>query len=156
MITAMNTSAVKAICSWEYPEPYDVYNYMSYDEAVRNNSTLLNSDNKDNYLCFWEDDTLTAYINIHLKDSKVFIGIALSPDTCGKGLGKTYLKKGIETAKSRHPDREIWVQVRSWNKRAIKCYENCGFADKNKETIKDRFGNDVEFVFMRLEEKVCK
>lgn len=152
MIASMSLSAVKAICLWKYPEPYDVYNYMSFDEAVRSNSPLLKEESKDNYLCFWENDTLTAYINIYLKDSKVFIGIALSPDNCGKGLGKTYLKKGIEIAKSRHPDREIWVQVRTWNARAVKCYESCGFKEKYKEIIKDRFGNDDEFVFMRLEE----
>ena len=154
MSTTMNLSAVKAICSWEYPEPYEVYNYMSYVKAVRNNSPLLKEENKDNYLCFWEDDTLTAYINIYLKDSNVFIGIGLAPDYCGKGLGKTYLKQGIETAKNRYPDREMWVQVRSWNKRAIKCYESCGFKEKYKEIIKDRFGNYEEFLFMMLEEKV--
>lgn len=154
MIASMSLSAVKAICLWKYPEPYDVYNYMSFDEAVRNNSALLKEESKDNYLCFWKNNTLTSYINIYLKDGKVFIGIALSPDNCGKGLGKTYLKKGIETAKSRYPDSEIWVQVRSWNKRAIKCYESCGFKEKYKENVKDRFGNDDEFVFMRLEEEV--
>ena len=58
----MNLSAVKAICSWQYPEPYDVYNYM----------------------CFWENQKLSAYINIYTKDDKVFIGIGLSPDCCGK------------------------------------------------------------------------
>ena len=154
MITSMNLSAVKAICSWEYHEPYDVYNYMSFDEAVRNNSPLLKEESKDNYLCFWENNTLTAYINIYLNDSNVFIGIGLAPNYCGKGLGKAYLKQGIETAKKRHPDREIWVQVRSWNKRAIKCYESCGFKENYKEIIKDRFGNNEEFVFMRLVEIV--
>ena len=70
-----------------------------------------------------------------------------------KGHGKTYLKQGLETAKARYPGSEIWVEVRSWNIRAIKCYESCGFTEKYKETIKDRFGNDTEFVFMILEEK---
>ena len=156
MKTAMNISAAKAICSWKYPEPYDVYNYMSFDEAVESNSPLLNNENKDNYICFWENETLSAYINIYKKDEKIFLGIGLSPDLCGKRFGEAYLIQGIETAKSRYPDREIWVQVRSWNKRAVKCYDNCGFSEKYKETLKDRFGNDEEFVFMRLEEDVCE
>ena len=154
MITPMNISVVKAICSWRYESPYDVYNYTTFEEALQNKSPLLQDENKDNYLCFWSGDTLAAYINIYQQNSNVFIGIALSPDHCGKGFGKTYLKKGIETAKSRHPDKEIWIQVRSWNVRAVKCYESCGFAEKNKETIKDRFGNDEEFVFMMLEEDI--
>ncbi len=153
MITSMNISAVKAICSWQYPEPYDVYNYMSFDEALKSSSPLLKEENKDNYLCFWENETLTAYINIHKRDNEIFLGIGLSPNCCGKSLGKTYLKQGIEKAESSYPDSEIWVQVRSWNVRAIKCYEACGFIEKYKEIIKDRFGNDEEFVFMRLEKE---
>lgn len=151
MITSINPSAVKAICSWQYPEPYDIYNYMSFDEAVRNNSPLLKAENKDNYICFWENETLTAYISFYRKDSKIFLGIGLAPHLCGKGLGRFYLKQGTQAAESRYPDREIWVQVRSWNKRAIKCYESCGFTEKYKEIIKDRFGNDEEFIFMSLE-----
>lgn len=154
MITPMNISAVEEICSWQYTEPYDVYNYMSFKEALTNNSPLLRAENKDNYICFWENETLTAYISIYQKNDRVFIGIALSPDYCGKGLGKAYLKQGIETAKSRHPGNDIWVQVRSWNIRAIKCYESCGFTEKYKEIIKDRFGKDVEFAYMKLEGEI--
>ena len=92
MITSMNLSCVKEICSWKYPEPYDVYNYISFDEAIRSNSPLLKAENKDNYLCFWEDEILTAYINISKKDDKTFLGIGLAPDFCDKGFGKIYLK----------------------------------------------------------------
>ncbi len=153
MVTSMNITAVKAICSWQYPEPYDIYNYMPFDEGVKSNSPLLKEENKDNYICFWEEETLTAYINIYKRDNEVFLGIGLSPDYCGRGLGKAYLRQGIEKAKSSYPDSEIWVQVRSWNIRAIKCYEACGFKEKYKKSIKDRFGNDEEFIFMWLEEE---
>lgn len=149
MISSMNISAVKNICSWQYPTPYDIYNYMSFEEAVKTNSPLLNAENKDNYLCFWEKDTLTAYISIYKKDKKAFLGIGLAPGLCGKGLGKMYLEKGVSEAKSRYPESEIWVEVRSWNKRAIKCYEKCGFKEIYKEIITDRFENKVEFVFMK-------
>ena len=123
MISSMNTAAVKEICSWQYPSPYDVYNYMSFDEAAKSNSPLLKSENKNNYICFWEDGTLTAYINIYKKNEMVFLGIGLSPDFCGKGYGKTYLKCGLETVSKRYPNSKILIQVRSWNVRAIKCYE---------------------------------
>lgn len=148
MLTSMNLSAVKAICSWQYEPPYDVYNYMSFDEAVKNDSPLLKRENKDNYICFWKNDTLIAYLNIYKSEDKIFLGIGISPDFCSKSLGKVYLKKGIEVACERYLNSDIWVQVRSWNIRAIKCYESCGFKEKYREVIKDRFGNDVEFVFM--------
>ena len=56
MITSMNLSAVKAICSWHYPAPYDIYDYMSFDEAVNNSSPLLQEENRDNYICFFAND----------------------------------------------------------------------------------------------------
>ena len=145
----MNIIAAKSICLWQYPKPYDIYNYMSFDDAVKKDSPLLKEEYKNNYLCFFENDTLTAYINIYKKDCKIFIGIGVAPDYCGKGLGKTYLKKGIAEAESRYPESEIWVEVRSWNERAIKCYEKCGFKKQYKKTIKDRFGRDEEFIFMK-------
>lgn len=151
MITSMNLSCVKEICSWKYPKPYDVYNYISFDEAIKSNSPLLKEENKYNYLCFWKEKKLTAYINIYQKDYNTFIGIGLAPDFCGKGFGKDYLKYGIEKANIRYPNSEIWVQVRSWNIRAIKCYESCGFKEQYRETVIDRLSNEVEFVFMRLE-----
>lgn len=156
MISKMTTEAVKAICSWSYPLPYDVYNYVSFDEAIENKSPLLDVENADNYLCFWDDEILIAYISIYKKGDCVFIGIGLAPDYCSKGLGKYYLKQGIATAKIRYPNDRIWIQVRSWNIRAIRCYESCGFKEQYRKIIKDRFGNDTEFVHMRLESEKYK
>ena len=151
MITSMNLIAVKEICSWQYEPPYDVYNYFSFDEAVKNNSPLLKEENRDNYICFWENETLIAYLHIYRIDDRIFFGIGICPAMCSKGLGKNYLKKGIEVASELYPDSEIWVQVRSWNIRAIKCYKSCGFKEKYREAKKDRFGKNEEFIFMSME-----
>ena len=80
------------------------------------------------------------------------VGIGLSPEKCGKGLGKNFLKKGIDEANKRYPDKPLWVQVRSWNQRAIRCYTSCGFTERYKETIKDKNNDYTEFVFMCLEQ----
>lgn len=113
MITNMTPEAVKSICSWQYPPPYDVYNYMSIDEAIKNESPWLDVENADNYICFWDDEILIAYISIFKKEDRVFIGIGLAPDYCSKGLGKHYLKQGVATAKIRYPNDRICIQVRS-------------------------------------------
>lgn len=151
MITNMTPEAVKEICSWNYPPPYDAYNYMSFNEAIKNKSPLLNEASADNYLCFWDNGVLVAYLGIFQKGESVFLGIGLAPDYCSKGLGKEYLNYGINIAKTRFPNKEIWVQVRSWNIRAIRCYENCGFKEQYRKNTKDRLGNDGEFIFMCLE-----
>ena len=142
----MSESAVKDICSWRYLPPYNVYN-CEYDETSR---SLLKEENRKNYLCFWGNNTLNAYINIYSKNDMLFLGIGLSPEKCGKGLGKAYLLQGISEAKKRYPNKKIWVQVRSWNQRAIKCYESCGFKEQYIATARDRYDKDEEFVFMCL------
>lgn len=155
-MSSMNEYAVKNLCSWNYPQPYDTYNFMSYEEAVQSNAAILNKKNWDNYLCFWENNVLTAYIKFYIYSKKLMIGIGLSPEMCGKGLGGFYLKKGIDEANKRYPDKALWVQVRSWNQRAISCYESCGFKKQYKESIKDKNNDYTEFVFMCLEQKtVC-
>lgn len=146
----MNPEAAKQICSWRYEQPYSVYNYITYEEAVKKQAAITQPENADNYLCFWNDENLIAYTSIILKDEKVYIGIGVSPQFCGQGSGNYYLNKTLFEAKKRYPLNEIWVQVRSWNERAIKCYRKSGFVEKHREIIYDRFNDKTEFVFMRF------
>ena len=150
MFTKMNDLAAKQICNWKYEHPYSVYNYMEYDEAVKKCAAIVNPEKAENFLCFWDKNVLIAYINIYTMEEKIYIGIGLSPDYCGKGLGEYFLKQGIAEAKKRYPKEKIWIKVRSWNKRALRCYQKCGFAiisiHKDLNSEKD-FEN---FVFMCL------
>ena len=70
-MSSMNEYAVKNLCSWNYPQPYDTYNFMPYEEAVQSNAAILNKKNWDNYLCFWENNVLTAYIKFYIYRKKV-------------------------------------------------------------------------------------
>ncbi len=145
----MNPEAAKQICSWQYEPPYSVYNYITYEEAVKKQAAITQPENADNYLCFWNNEKLVAYTSIIPKEEKVYIGIGIAPQFCGQGSGNYYLNKTVIEAQKRHPSNEIWVQVRSWNKRAIKCYRKSGFVENHREIIHDRFNEKTEFVFMR-------
>ncbi len=150
----MNSEAAKQICSWQYEPLYSVYNYITYEEAVKNQAAIIQSENANNYLCFWDDETLVAYTSINLTEDKVFIGIGVAPQLCGSGLGNDFLNKTVIEAQKRFPLNEIWVQVRSWNERAIKCYRKSGFVEKHREIIHDRFNEKTEFVFMRYNKMI--
>lgn len=152
-VESMTKKAAKQICSWRYEPPYNVYDYLSYEAALNEQAAITKTENADNYLCFWNDVTLVAYTSIISKDEKIYIGISVAPQFCGQGLGKIYLNQTVIESQRRYPDKEIWVQVRSWNKRAIKCYDRCSFKEIYSKTAKDRFCNAEEFVFMRLEKK---
>ncbi len=153
-IKPMNVEATKQICSWRYEPPYDVYDYLSYEAALNEQAAITKTENADNYLCFWNDVTLVAYTSIILKGENLYIGIGVAPQFCGQGMGETLLNQTIIECKRRYPDKEIWVQVRSWNERAIKCYIKCGFVEKYRDTIIDRFNKTTEFIFMKFENTI--
>ena len=153
-IKPMNVEAVKQICRWRYEPPYDVYDYLSYEAALNEQAAITKTENADNYLCFWNDVTLVAYTSIIPKGENLYIGIGVAPQFCGQGMGETLLNQTIIECKRRYPDKEIWVQVRSWNERALKCYLKCGFVEKYRDTIIDRFNKTTEFIFMKYESAV--
>ena len=151
LITAMTEAAGRQICSRKYEYPYSIFNYLPYDEAVRTGARITKSECKDDYLCFWnESDILIGYVSFIKKSEKLFLGIGLAPEYCSKGLGKKILFQSIEKAKQRYgDDTEIWIQVRSWNERAIKCYISCGFEAIYNDNIPDKSGNIEKFCFMK-------
>lgn len=153
-IKPMNVEATKQICSWRYEPPYDVYDYLSYEAALDEQAAITKTENADNYLCFWNDVTLVAYTSIIPKGENLYIGIGVAPQFCDQGMGEIYLSHTIIECKRRYPDKEIWVQVRSWNERAIKCYLKCGFVEKYRDTIIDRFNKTTEFIFMKFENAI--
>ncbi len=149
-VTCMSNEYVKQICEWHYPDEYSEYNIPNYDEIIKKEYAITNPDKKNNYLCFiLPDNNLFAYINITKRlDETVFIGIGIKPEYCGKGYGIDILKYGINEAKKRFPLSKIRLQVRSWNKRAIKCYEKSGFRNNGITKEIDHNGIETEFVNM--------
>ena len=152
LVTDMTEAAVKQICAWKYEYPYSVYNYLPYDEAVKTGARITKSEYKNDYLCFWDKSRiLIGYVRFIINSDKLFLGIGLAPEYCSKGLGKTILLQSIEKAKQKYgDDTEIWVQVRSWNERAIKCYATCGFEMQYSDELPDKSGKTEKFCFMRL------
>lgn len=96
------------------------------------------------------DNQLIAYGRLTKIQDKAFIGIGLKPSLCGKGLGKNIMKLLIKECNKKFPDCLVALEVRSFNKRAIICYEGIGFKIKNKY-IKNTFTGDAEFYYMEYE-----
>ncbi|UMZ74511.1 GNAT family N-acetyltransferase [Natranaerofaba carboxydovora] len=73
------------------------------------------------------------YRNIDWKKKRVEIAIRLGRKYWGKGIGKSaigellahlFYEKGLE---------EAWLSVASFNQRAIRLYEKCGFTELNRK-----------------------
>ena len=148
----MKEEYAKQIVDWNYEGEYKDYNLPSYEECKNKNYGITREDKKDNYTVYILDGEVIFYSNMKLMDdNKIYIGVGLKPNYCGKGLGNYFIEDSINNIKNKYPNSILFLEVRSFNKRAIKAYEKIGFKITNKLIKKDRLGNDTEFIEMELQ-----
>jgi len=118
----------KEVCCWAYEGEYSVYNYPSWEKAKENKYAITNeSIRKDEFVSFLDRQDFIGFGRISFKDNKMLIGIGLSPKHCGKRLGQESINLLIEESQRRYPNHDVYLRVRKFNQRAIKCYRKCGF-----------------------------
>lgn len=151
-IKNMNENILKEIISWKYEAEYSEYNLESYENLKKRKSSMLDPNKAQNYRCYFTQNELIGYTNLVEKENgDLFLGVGLAPKYCSKGIGKDLLIDTISKAKEKYNGKSIVLQVRSWNKRAINCYEKVGFQIVKIETVKDFKGEYSEFVFMKYD-----
>ncbi|CAG9607348.1 GNAT family N-acetyltransferase [Pseudoneobacillus rhizosphaerae] len=131
----MTESYAKEILLWQYDSPYDFYNNELTDESLKE---LMN----DTYLAVIDETKqLTGYYCTGISaivpagneygaynESMIDIGLGLKPELTGAGRGGSFLAfilQNIENANIQC--LPLRLTVASFNKRAIKLYENVGF-----------------------------
>lgn len=115
------------ICGWQYSGEYALYNLPSYEKMKSKKIGFMNPKTESNYYGFWDEDVLVGFVNILEEKTEVFIGIGVKPDLCGKHYGQQMLKIAYDISKRLYPNKPLYLEVRKWNTRAIKCYEQAGF-----------------------------
>lgn len=115
------------ICGWKYEGNYRIYNLPPYEKMRRRTLGFMNPRTEKNYYGFYADDLLIGFVNICPKETEVSIGIGLAPAFCGKHYGGPIMETACRLAQKLYPQKTICLEVRTWNKRAIKCYEHIGF-----------------------------
>lgn len=114
-----------AICEWKYEGDYAIYNNASYEEQVRTHRGF--ADPKNNFYSFCSGTALIGYINLIEEESAVRFGIGVNPAFCGQGYGRAITEKACELAHELYPGKPVCLEVRTWNTRAVRCYEKAGF-----------------------------
>ena len=92
----------------------------------------------------WDNKTLNHIVNSEFRSFK--IGIGLKPSFCGQGHGAKIMTLLIEECKRRFSENIIALEVRSFNKRAINCYNNVGF--EIKEKYKKDFNGIIRWILL--------
>lgn len=123
----MTEDEKRAVCSWKYEGEYALYNLPTYEEMKAKKTGFMNPNKAKNYYSFYVQDAYVGFVNILEEAEEVFIGIGVNPEFCNRGYGQQMLQEVYEISKRLYPAKPLYLEVRSWNKRAIRCYEKAGF-----------------------------
>ena len=115
------------ICAWTYPGDYAVYNLPSYEVMKEKQIGFFNPVREQNYRAFYDGDCLVGFVNIKEEETQVFIGIGVKPALCSKGYGHRILHETYRISKALYSEKPLYLEVRTWNERAIRCYQKAGF-----------------------------
>ena len=113
------------ICDWQYDGEYAIYNNPPYEQQLREHRGFANP--KNSFFSFFDQDKLIGYINLVEEESAVFFGIGVAPDCCSQGYGQEITKTARMLSHQLYPGKPVYLEVRTWNKRAVACYEKAGF-----------------------------
>ncbi len=113
------------IGKWKYEGEYALYDSIPYEEQKKIGKGFGNPINQ--YHVFYDGDKLIGFTNLIDEETEIFFGIGVAPDCCGQGYGQKMTTRTIELAHELFPGKPLYLEVRTWNKRAVACYEKAGF-----------------------------
>jgi len=151
----MNSDYANIIHTWKYEGEYSIYSY-EHDECLLEPSNWWHQ-----YAVLNENNDLVAEITFYnndlpeglenpFKQGDMYYGQGMRPDLIGKGYGPELISQSLVFAIDKYNyNREyILLDVLSFNRRAFKAYEKCGFEFVNQYS-EDCDGIVYEFIRMR-------
>ncbi|NMM63704.1 GNAT family N-acetyltransferase [Clostridium sp. P21] len=129
-VTNLTEACAKEICNWKYDDEYSVYNYPEWSRISSEKWAItIEEKRKDEFNAIVDDgNILYGYIRLINKDKYILIGVGLKPCVCGQGLGNDLMEIVKGQCRKLYPGKKIVLEVRAFNKRAIKCYKRAGFS----------------------------
>ena len=139
----------KQIYCWKYEEIYSIYNFPDWDTLNKQRQGITIEEKRKNEFTavIDESNNLCGYIRFIENRDFVLVGLGLKPSLCGQGLGTILMELLKNECKKRYGSKKIALEVRSFNKRAIKCYEKAGFEITDVYQKDTLIGSD-EFIKM--------
>ena len=113
------------ITEWKYEGEYSVYNAEPYEEQKKKGFGFANPQN--HFYSFYDEKKLIGFINLYEEKTEVFFGIGVKPEDCGKGYGSQMTETACKISRRLFPGKPLYLEVRTWNQRAVRCYEKAGF-----------------------------
>jgi RimJ/RimL family protein N-acetyltransferase len=142
----MNETEMKIIADWKYEGVYAQYDMMPYEEMQKKHFAFANPEN--HYYTFYEGTEIAGFINLYEEETRVFFGIGAAPQMCSHGYGVQMCRQAVQIASQEFPGKPLYLEVRTWNERAIRCYEKAGFVKVPGIIEQETYAGKGEFVQM--------
>jgi ribosomal-protein-alanine N-acetyltransferase len=130
----MDETAARAIVTWHYEVPYDVYNLGLEDEGQVINCFVDPANAY--YAMLYLGGSLVAYCCFGAEgqvpggdygDPALDVGLGVRPDLTGQGLGGTFVAAVLHFARQELAPAQFRVTVAAFNERALKVWKKAGF-----------------------------
>lgn len=146
----LSEADARAIASWAYPPPYDVYNMPGWPQAVAQGWAIADPVRRpQQFSAIVSGGALVGYFRVQRQADTALLGLGLRPDQCGRGRGAAVVNAILDHLRTAYPDlAEAALEVRRFNQRAIRCYRRCGFVPCGAPYTREVLGSAVDFVRM--------
>ncbi|ACD54078.1 GCN5 family acetyltransferase [Clostridium botulinum] len=128
-LSSLNEEYAKQLSNWKYNDIYSVYNYPSWDNMIEQKWAITDEKKRAKQFIAVVDNSnnLCGYGRFLKEDNFILLGLGLKPCLCGKNSGDLLVKLLVDECNKRYDHKDIILEVRSFNIRAIKCYLKNGF-----------------------------
>lgn len=156
----LNEQDARAIAGWTYEPPYDVYNWRATDEPgdlLRAIPPIYAADGDRaglaGFVCFGDAAQVPGGKLVGLySDDALDLGLGLRPDLTGRKIGSSFVDAAVVFATALFGTIDLRLTVATFNERAIRVYERCGF-QRGQQLISTAQGIERAFILMRLYQK---
>lgn len=121
--------------SWQYEGEYAIYNEPSYQEQKEKGIGFGNPARDKNFYAYCDGPDVGGF---HQHPGGAAGGLyrhrrAARPVRAG--LRPQMMKLAQTISQTLYPGKPLYLEVRSWNRRAIRCYEKAGFVAEGEPFI---------------------
>ena len=113
------------IAAWQYTGEYALYNMPPYEEDLKAKSGFASPAFVG--FSFYDGEKLVGFTTLYEEEQEVMVGIGVVPAFCSRGYGQEMIRITCDVSGKLYPNKALYLEVRSWNARAIRCYEKAGF-----------------------------
>jgi [ribosomal protein S18]-alanine N-acetyltransferase len=147
-VRPLTQADAEAIAAWRYPGEYAFYDWTAEPDDL---ALLLDPLRRRDafHVADGDDGRVAGFFQVESRAQSVEIGLGLRPDLCGRGLGESFTRLGVDLVRQLHGQVRITLAVAAFNARAITVYERCGFVTTGRH-VRHTAGDDWEFVDMEL------